>query len=445
MKKKIVSLILSTVLALGALAQTGCGSTGTSGTPSNGSGGQTASEGEGTVDLTFWLDNSVHQEYFEAGVNRWNETYPDRQVNVDFEIIPVAQLNSNLLMAFQSGTGAPDLVDINLNHFSNYLVGDIQLAPLNKIVDPVREKFVESRFDIYTKDETVYALPTHVGATVVYYNRPLLEAVGIDIDAIKTWEDFEQAGRDYTKATGKAFTAIETSNQRPFWPMIVQRGGDYTDAEGNVTLDSESNIEVLKQLQKWMHEDKFATTFPSGNTTTEESWAFINDGGIAALIMPMWYMSRFLTAMPDLEGDIYIRPLPRSRETDAYSVGIGGTGTAVTLQSEHVDLAVDLLAFIKLTPEANIALWEYARFDPPRWDVWDSPQLQEPLTYFGNEIVFNTLLEMVDNIPSPNNTLISPAAQDIVMNQVMVRALENKEDARTVLEEAAEELRSRTQ
>jgi arabinosaccharide transport system substrate-binding protein len=98
---------------------------------------------------------------------------------------------------------------------------------------------------------------------------------------------------------------------------------------------------------------------------------------------------------------------------------------------------------MKLTEEANIRLWTYAQFDPPRWDVWYAPELQVPLSYFGNEVVFDTLFEMRDNIPSPANTLLSPAAQDIVMNQVMFRALELRDDVPTVLREAADELRAR--
>jgi arabinosaccharide transport system substrate-binding protein len=324
-----------------------------------------------------------------------------------------------------------------------YFGGEIPFAPLDRVVDPVRQYFVESRFDIYTYNGVVYGLPTHVGATVVYYNRPLLEAHGIDIDAIVTWADFEDAGRRFTASSGLPFTAVETANQRPFWPMIVQRGGDYTDADGIVTLDSDINVEVLEQLYRWMHVYGFASTFPGGSTALEETWAFINDSQVAAVIMPMWYMSRYENHMPDIYGDIFVRPLPRDGPHQSYSVGIGGTGTAVTTQSNYIDLAVDLNAYLKLTPEANIRFWTHASFDPPRWDVWTDPALQMPHTYFGNEIVFNILLQMVDDIPSPANSVHSPAAQDIVMNQVMFRALEQREDARTVLTDAANELRAR--
>lgn len=403
--------------------------------------GAASSEGEVT-DLSFWIFTEVHQQFYQPGIDTWNEENPDRKVNVTFESYPNQELGSKLLIALQSGSGAPDIVDININYFSNFLQGDIQLAPLDRVVDPVRSQFIESRFDVYSKDGTVYGLPTHVGATVVYYNKELTDQAGIDIDAISTWDDFEAAGRQYVEKMGKPFVGVETGNQRPFWPMIVQRGGDYLDQDGNVVLDSEVNIEVLQKLSDWFNKDKIASALPGGSTATEECFSFINGGGIAALIMPMWYMSRYINYMPDLEGKIYIRPMPVQNEGDARSAGIGGTGTAVTLQSKNVDLAVDLLAYLKLTPEANIRIWKYANFDPARWDVWDNEELQQPDPYFGHEKIFNVLLGVKDNIPSPHYGDLSTAAQDVVMNTVMFSALEQNMDPAQVLKDAAEELRA---
>jgi arabinosaccharide transport system substrate-binding protein len=407
------------------------------------SGPAPASSAGKPVQLNLWHSNEIHQRYFEAGLKEWNEIYPDRPVEITFENYPNQEMGSKLLIAVQSGSGAPDIADININYFANFLAGQIQLAPLTRVVDPVKSQFVQSRFDCYSKNGIVYGLPTHVGATVVYYNKELCDLAGINIDTIDTWDQFEAAGKAYLAKTGKPFTGIETGNQRPFWPMIIQRGGDYLDKNGNVVLDSEVNIDVLRQLNRWFNETKIATAFPGGTTAVEECFAFINNGGIAALIMPMWYMSRYLSYMPDLKGKIYLRPLPVKNPGDARSAGIGGTGTAVTMQSKNVDVAVDVLAHLKLTKESNIRIWNYAQFDPPRWDVWDAPDLQKPDPYFGNEKVFDMLLRFKDNIPSPNYGDLSAAAQDVVMNNVMYQALEQKQDAAAVLKAAADELRAK--
>jgi len=130
--------------------------------------------------------------------------------------------------------------------------------------------------------------------------------------------------------------------------------------------------------------------------------------------------------MPDLKGKIYVRPMPIWETGNKRSASIGGTATSVTTQSKNQARAVEFLAYAKLTRESNIKLWTILRFDPPRWDVWDSPELMVPDAYFGNEAVFKTLLSFKDEIVSPNNGLLSSPAQDAVRSQVMFKALKEK-------------------
>jgi len=398
----------------------------------------------GVTKLNMWVFNALHAKFYQDRLESWNKENPNRKIDLSIEEYPNVEMHNKLTLSLQSGVGAPDLVDININFFSNYLKGDIQLVELNRVVDPVKDKFVQSRFEIYSLGGKVYGLPTHVGATVVYYNKEIFDKAGVDFNKIKTWNDFIEAGKKVQAATGVPMTSFEVIDQRPFWPMIVQRGGDYLDKDGNVVLDSEINIKTLQAMFDMMHTHKIAIPMPGGATHREEFWPFMNKGGQACLIMPMWYMSRFLSYMPDLKGKIYVRAMPIWEPGNKRSVGIGGTGTSVTKQSKNVNLAVDFLAYAKLTRESNIKLWTILRFDPPRWDVWDAPELLAPDPYFGNESVFKVLLEVKDEIVSPNNKLLSAAAQDLVRSQVMYKVLvEKSQTPAEALKKAAEELRKR--
>ena len=413
MKKRFVGLSLAVLLLL-------------SGVSVFASGGREAATAGKTTKLTMWVFNALHATFFNDAVTRWNAANPNKQIDLVIEEYPNNEMHNKLLLSFQSGVGAPDIVDININFFSSFLKGQSPLVALNKVVDPVRDKFVQSRFDIYTKDGKVYGLPTHVGATVVYYNKEILDKAGVDFNKIVTWDDYIKAGKQVVEKTGVPMTSFEVIDQRPFWPMIVQRGGDYLDKDGKVILDSDINIKTLQAMLDMMVTDKIAIEMPGGATAREEFWPFMNNGGQASLIMPMWFMSRFINYMPDLKGKIYVRPMPIWEAGNKRSAGIGGTATSVTTQSKFQDLAVEFLAFAKLTRESNIKLWTILRFDPPRWDVWDSPELQAPDQYFGNEVVFKTLLSFKDEIVSPSNAVLSAAAQDAVRSQVMFKALKEK-------------------
>jgi arabinosaccharide transport system substrate-binding protein len=394
--------------------------------------------------LTYWTFTAIHKTFYADMAKLWNEKHPDQQIELSMVDYPNEDMHNKLQLAFQSGVGAPDIVDININFFSNFLKGDIHLLPLNKVVDPVRQDFVPSRLTIYSKDGNVYALPTHVGATVVYYNKDITDKAGVDIDSIKTWDDFIAAGKKVMAATGKPMTSFEVTDQRPFWPMILQQGSDYVDGNGKVILDNPINTKTLQAMYDMIYKDKIAAPMAGGNTHNEQFYAALDKGEQASLIMPMWYMSRFLDYMPDLKGKIFVRAMPVWKEGDLRSAGMGGTGTAVTDQSKHPQLATDFLAFAKLSHEGAVKIWEDLRFDPARFEAWSDPALEKPNPYFGNEDVFGLLRSLgPSQMPSPlsETTSLSAAAQDVVKNQVMYKALVQKQPVAEVLKAAADELR----
>jgi arabinosaccharide transport system substrate-binding protein len=438
--KRTFTIVLTVLLLLTAVL-VGCNSD-SPGTQPTSSGNAESGKSAVPSKLTLWTFNELHKKYYEKTVELWNASHPDKPVEMAIDTYPNAEMHNKLLIALQSGVGAPDIADININFFQNFLKNDIQLVELNKIIEPEKDKFIQSRFDIYSKNDKYYGIDFHVGATVVYYNKDLLDQSGVDPEAIKTWSDYVEAGKKVVAATGKPMTAFEVTGQRPFWPMIVQRDSDYLDANGDVILDNEINVRILNSMHDMIYKDKIAIPMPGGNTGSEEFFNFMNKGEVASLTMPMWYMSRFLAYMPDLKGKILVRPMPIWEDGDVRSAGMGGTGTAVTKQSKNQELALEFLAYAKLTKESNIRIWQELNFDPIRWDVWDAPELQQPDPYFSNEKVFNVLLELKDEIKSPNMGSLSSASQDLVNSNVMFKSLKDQSQTpEEALRAAADELR----
>lgn len=399
------------------------------------------------VELTVWSVNELHTEMWKFGEESYNKKHPDAPIKVNVEILPNAEMHNKLLMALQSGTGAPDVADINLNFYTNFTSRDVQLVPLNDIIDKAKStnKYEESRFELYKVKDNYYALPTHVGATVTYYNMEILEKAGLslsDIDAIETWDQYVEMGKVVLEKTGIPMTCFEVSNQRPFWPMIVQHGGDYLTKDNEVILDSESNIEVLDYMLD-MYKSGIAVQAGGGATSTEEFYTFMNSGSVASLTMPAWYMSRFLSYMPDLKGKIAIRPMPVFKDGEARTVGIGGTGTAITNQCKNIDVAKEFLYEAKLSYEANINIWQKLNFDPVNLDTWSDPELMKPSEYFYGESFFEIMAPYMAACKSPANAELSVAAQDLVNNTIMYSVfVDQSKTPEEALKSAAAELRA---
>ncbi len=446
MKKKVLAALLCAAMVGTTLA--GCGSSG-SDSGSDNSAKQTGKkemdvEGDDVTTLNVWTFIENHQDFYTDMAEKWNEENPDRKVKLVLSNMAYDDMHNKLSLALESGEGAPDVVDIELGKFPAFMTGNIGLKDLTDAIAPYKDNVVESRLDLYSKDGKYYGLPTHVGTTVAFYNTEELEAAGIDYTTIKTWDDFKEAGIKYHEATGKTFAAAETTAQWTLNLMLAQKGGSYLKEDGSLDVNNDKMVEVL-QCMKDMQDAGALATIAGGQPDNEEAYPLYNSGDVAAAIMPFWQTSRYTSYMTDLSGKVAIAAPPVFGDNDAVkTIGGGGTGTAVVASGENADLAADVFAFIKLSDEANVEVWNVLGFDPVNTAVWTQTDITENpdnqyVKYF-NTKPFDALLDVQDNIglldcytdekmPSINNVFTTQTLNDIFESDVDVKeALDEAQD-----------------
>lgn len=395
--------------------------------------------------LNFWTFQELHKSFMDDAVETWNKAHADKPIELKVDVYPFDDMHNKLLIALQSGTGAPDIVDIECGRFPTFLKGTPALAELNRVVEPLKDKLIMGRMDNYAKDGKYYGIDYHVGAQVIYYNKEILDQAGVNADDIKTWDDYIAAGKIILEKTGKPMTTLEVTDHWTYYPLITMQNSDYLTADGTPQLDNEANSRSLQLLSDMLYKDKIAILAPGGWHHAEEYWAWMNQGNAASVWMPMWYMGRFTQYMPDLKGKMIIRPMPVFQD-GMKSAGMGGTGTAVTIQSKDIDLAVDFLAESKLSLEGSIKTWTILGFDPIRKDAWSDPAMEadnEYTQYFGNDI-FSTLQSIVADIGPIHYGDLYPTALSLVQKNVMFKVLkEQSQTPEQALKEANEELKKK--
>ncbi len=403
------------------------------------------------TELSLWTFQELHANYYQSMVPVWNQENPNQQIVLKPEVFPYDDLHNKLLVALQSGVGAPDLADIEVSKFANYLKGKIQLAPLNDLLDPIKSKFFQSRLALYQKGGKYYGIDFHVGMEVMYYNNEICKEAGVDIDKIKTWSDYIKAGQQVVAKTGKPMCTLETTEHWSVYPLFSLAGSDVLDKNNKVILDNDTNIRVLQMLSDMVYKYKIAIGTPGGFHHNEQYYGFMNDGGAASIWMPLWYMGRFTDYMPDLKGKMAIRPMPifdgsvNGIKSKFLSTGMGGTGTAVTLQSKNINLAKKFLVWVKGSKEANLAIWQQLGFDPMRWDVWTDPAMREPnkfTRYFQNNDIFGMMVAVKDALNTTNVSGNYPEIIDILKRNVSYQVLvEQSKTPAQALKDAAAQLR----
>ena len=459
--KKLVGCLLAAALLVSSVA--GCnsgpstdsgttsesGDTSTVSTPADAEGDSSAAEEDHTAaegtPLELWTFQEVHRQFYESMAEKWNEENPDKPVNLTVSVQPFDDMHNKLTIALQSGEGAPDMCDVEINKFPTYLEGEPQFMDLTSYVDPYRDDIVAARLEVYSKDGVNYGIPTHVGATVAFYDTSLLEPAGVDYKEIKTWDDYKEAGLKVVEATGKAMGAAETGGTFIYQAMLAAQDADMTDENGDPALDSEASIKALSTIQDLV-EAGVDQTIPGGSVDGEEGYGAINAGGYATIIRPLWYMSRYPAYMEQIEaGRIGIAPIPVFDEADfGVSYGGGGTGTVVTVQSENSELAAEWLCWAKLSEEGNRDIWNVLGFDPCNTSLWEDEELttdeSNQFISFFIDNPFDVLNTIKDDIRTIKSTYAVPTIDDIMTSVVLPDIIENgvpAEEAATAAQEQA--------
>ncbi len=403
-----------------------------------------AGAGENATELSYWTFVDLHGKHFEKMLGLWNEANPDRQIKLNVTVMPYDDMHNKLLIAVQTGTGAPDISDIELGRFPDFLAGDdVPLESLDDVVAPYKDSLVQARLDIYSKDGHVYGAPTHVGGSVAFYNTEILEAAGVDYTTIKTWEDFKQAGIQVYEKTGKYMGTADTSATWELSMLLAQQGSDFTDADGKPQVNTPEMIKAVTML-KDLQDNNVIATIPGGQPDTEEAKGEYNQGNYACALMPLWFMSRYTNEITDLNGKIAIAPLPVFEEGQPRSVGLGGTGTVVTKTAKDVQLAKDFLAFAKLSEQANVEIWNTLGFDPCNMKVWEMKDVthnpeNEFVKYFKTN-PFDVLNEVKDEIKAIKSTQGSPTINNILCTVTLNAIFEDGQDIEEALNEAQDSI-----
>lgn len=418
--------------------------------------GQSEAPDVKSVKLTHWTFQEPDKRYFEQRAADFSVARPEVRLVVESTNFPFEEMHDKLMIALMSGVGAPDLADVEVAKMGLYMRGkDIPFYDLTDLINKpeYRGKFFEPKIKSFTYFGKVWGIPQDIDVGVVYYNTEVLGKAGVDVDSIKTWDDFINAGKKVTRdvdgdgAPDVWMTTVEVNDFHGTLGIAKQLGGGVYDSSGNLLLTSQANIDALQMLQDFIYTDKIATITPGGYTHDATFFAFANAGKVAAIMMPSWYLNRFTDSMPDLQGKIAVRSLPQAVPGGRRSYMSGGTATVITRQikSDNLQVAKDFLEFSKMSYESNLKFWTEVGFDPWRVDIYSDPAAMKPLPAFNNEPVLKTIKGLVDNnqVPTDYTGPLYAEVLEQYRENIPFRVFKNREDPKTVLNDALKQVLAR--
>ena len=226
----------------------------------------------GTQTADWWAEfvkkfNAAHEDInLVVDVVSWNDIY--------------TVVNTRI-----ANNEAPDLLNIDV--FADYQADGLLLPVEDWVSEETYAKFYEAFLDQSVVDGTVWAVPDLASARALYYNVDILNEVGVSVPT--TWDELmDVAQKIYDFYGGEVYPwgvdMTTDEGQACFAYYIWNNGGDFTDAEGNWTLNSPENVEAIEFIINMVKAG--LTNSDPANETRYDNQDMFGAGKVAMMIGP---------------------------------------------------------------------------------------------------------------------------------------------------------------
>lgn len=357
----------------------------------------------------------------------------ERQHGVDVSIQLVTQraLETRLQKAMLAGTDVPDLVELlegGLAFFTQGPLKDVGFLDLTERVERerLRERMVESRFSLWSSRGRVFALPHDVHPVMLLYRADLVEALGIDVERLETWEDFAAAGRTVTRdgdgdgVIDRYMIDMPASGAFALTILLLQRGVGTFDERGQIAFNTPITVDtIVWYVRQYYGPHRIAYEAGWGQSLMKA----LSDGLVLFMFAPDWRSYTTELDLPNLKGKLKLMPLPAWEKGGRRTSVWGGSGLAISRRCARPELAWELAKHLYLDPAELGARFADTNILPPLKDAWDLPEFQRPDPYYSGQPIGALYAALAPSTPPVWATPYKRVAEG-KLSEVFLRAAE---------------------
>ena len=356
--------------------------------------------------MQFWTFVREHASVANDTAAVWNPAHPSLPVRVSTLTGPTLQ--TRMQSGFYSNTPIGDLIEVERGLIGQVFAGpesEIGLVDLTDLIERehLRENINSPSLSPWSFHGRIYGLPHDVHPVMLLYRSDLVEAAGIDVSRIETWDDYFRVMRPLLRdRDGDGRVDSYLLNLAPTSLMLheillLQAGGGLFATNGSPTINSEINIHTVAQMAVWC-------AGPSRSTAEviidgPSAMKLADEGYMIAFLTPDWLAGAIRKGLPNMAGKFKVMPLPAWTKGGRRTSVLGGTMVGLTKASPNREAAWEFAKQLYFSKKTAERLYRTFCIVSPIKTNWSLPCYDEPDQYFSGQPIGRLYLNLAADVP----------------------------------------------
>jgi arabinosaccharide transport system substrate-binding protein len=408
--------------------------------------------------MELWVFDRNHAQIARHLSEGWNRDHPASPVQVN--LLTGAAITTRMLSGFYSDTPVADLIEVERSMIGQVFAGplaDVGFVDLTGRLERenLRTGINEPSFSPWTTRGHIFGLPHDVHPVMLLYRADLVEAAGIDMAKVETWDDYFRLLRPLMvdlDGDGRIDRFLLNASPTSLYNhevMLLQAGGRMFDPMNQPTLNEPINARIISQLATWYTgPHRVASEVAIGGASAIR---LVRDGYVVGMLAPDWFAGSIRTSLPDMAGKFKLMPLPAWEKGGRRTSVLGGTMLGLTKAGRTPDAAWEFAKRLYLSPAGAEHLFAIDRIVTPVKANWSAPFFDAPDPYYCGQPIGRMYLQLAPDVPlRPSSPYYIQAQQEL--NLAIIQLCHYAEDhgieapaalapeARRLLDEAQREL-----
>lgn len=315
-------------------------------------------------------------DYINTYANEFNKIYPNVKIDVKED-------NNIYKPQDDISKESMDMVVVK-NEYTQYFLNNFtkNFLDISDNISPYKGNFSKGELGNVSLNNKTYGIPLDRSPYVMIYRKDIFDKCKINIEDIRTWNDYINAGKIINKTLKGNYKFLWEEDKSYLYKILLsQLGESYTDKSGDWTVSSYNSTKALGMIKK-IRDENFILGKNSNATLLEE----IKKGKLAATMCSINDINLIMTKLPEMKDKLVIGKIPGFELGGNRDISMDGYNMLVLDNDKNKEVASAFLQFMLKNEKLQLELFLNQGVFPANLNVYKSEEFNKNVEYFNDKV-----------------------------------------------------------